>query len=86
MAYTSFIVGRIRAPTFSYSSSENPLVYTCGVLYIHRVTSLYQLVWLLTGVNDTRFSLFLISLGIPTIIIVTFKGFDCLKDNKMSEK
>ena len=35
-------------------------------------------------IHDSR--LFLISLGIPTIIIVTFKGFDCLKDNKMSEK
>ena len=52
-------------------------VDTGSVLDIYRVPE---------GVNDTRFSLFLISLGIPTIIIVTFKGFECIKGNKMSEK
>ena len=55
-------------------------VDTGSVLDIYRVTSAPE------GVNDTRFSLFLISLGIPTIIIVTFKGFECIKGNKMSEK
>ena len=85
MAYTSFIVGipkEIKNNENRVSltpAGAHELVQRGHTVYIQHTAGINS------GFSDEEYE----KVGariLPTIIIVTFKGFDCLKDNKMSEK